>query len=348
MGIERGFTVILLLLLAGATLNLATTPVRATVAAAGDDQVTQCIYLFYDEGCEDCILANAFIANLQKNYSIDVHRFEVHNASNWELLVKFFNYHNVTEYDVPAVFIGNEALIMLDEIEARLPSLLANNSGWMCPSYNSSIPPYTPSSPPLLIIFGLAFADSLNPCAISVLLLLMVTISFSTRAIWKTGGAYILGNFIAYFLVGYGLLTILQSFNLPQYTSKVVAIAAIALSAYALVSRLPSQTRPFIKKVISSISSPLFAFPAGMIISLIELPCSGGPYFLAMTLISQYRVTQLELFVYLFVYNLIFVLPLLVVLSLYMFMDKPAIPKHFIRYASAVVMLVVGVILLVL
>jgi len=348
LSIARGFTLLLLFLLAGATLNLATPSAQATAVDAGEDQVRQCIYLFYDEGCEDCILANAFIANLQKNYSIDVHRFEVHNTSNWELMVKFFNHHNVTEYDVPAVFIGNEALIMLDEIEARLPSLLANNTGWMCPSYNSSIPPYTPASPPLLIIFGLAVADSLNPCAISVLLLLMVTISFSTRAIWKTGGAYILGNFIAYFLVGYGLLAILQSFNLPQYTSKVVAVAAIALSAYALVSRLPSQTRPFIKKVINSISSPLFAFPAGMIISLIELPCSGGPYFLAMTLISQYRVTQAELFGYLFVYNLIFVLPLLVVLSLYMFLNKPAIPKHLIRYASAVIMLVVGAILLVI
>jgi cytochrome c biogenesis protein CcdA len=312
-----------------------------------EEGISQCVYFFYTEGCHSCDIANAYLSNVEQNFSLTIHRFEVHNATNYNLMVKYYSFHNISSYAVPVLFIGNEVLIQPSAIEAHLVPLLQNNTGWVCPSYNSTVPPYEePKSPPFSIIIGLAFADSMNPCAISVLLLLIVTITITSASLWKTGLSYILGNFFAYLGVGFGLFSLLQQFHLPSYTTKVVAVVAILMAFVTLYQKLPSQTKPLIKKLISGITSPYFAFFIGAVISIIELPCSGGPYFLALTLMSQYNLSQFEILGYLIIYNLIFVLPLVVVLLLYLYTQSPKIPKQYVRWISAIMMLLMGIFLL--
>ncbi len=312
---------------------------------AGEAGVPQCLYFFYDSGCTDCQEVKAFLESLEANSTwLTAHYFEIRNHSNWQLMVDFYRSKNISAFEVPVVFIGNEVLIEAANIKTSLPLLLANKTGWMCPSLNSTIPDYEPpSTPPLMIIFGMAFADSLNPCAISVLLLLVVTLSVSSRSVIRTGAAYIMGNFVAYFLIGVGLFSTINMFRLPEYTSKVVAVLAIAVAIFSLFSKLPKQTRPVIKKIISAITSPYVAFVAGAVISVIELPCSGGPYFLALTLMSQYLMSQSEVLGYLLIYNLIFVLPLIAVLIFYFATKSVSIPRNYIRYASAAIMMIMGI-----
>jgi cytochrome c biogenesis protein CcdA len=307
--------------------------------------VPQCIYLFYDSGCQDCQEVKAFLEALEANSTwLTVHYFEIRNYSNWQLMVDFYRSKNMSAFEVPVVFIGNEVLLEVANIETSVPLLLANKTGWMCPSMNSTIPDYEPpSTPPIAIIFGMAFADSLNPCAISVLLLLVVALSVSSISVLKTGIAYILGNFVAYFLIGIGLFSTLNLFTLPAYTSKIIAILAIAVAVISLFSKLPKQTKPIIKSIISAITSPYAAFAAGAVISVIELPCSGGPYFLALTLMSQYLMSQSEVLIYLVIYNMIFVLPLVAVLVFYSATKSVDIPRNYIRYASAAIMVIMGI-----
>ncbi len=177
-------------------------------------------------------------------------------------------------------------------------------------------------------------------------MLLVVRTSLSPQgSVLQTAIAYISGNFVAYLLIGIGLFSTLNLFTLPGYTSKVIAILAIAVALISLFSKLPKQTRPLIKKILSAITSPYAAFIAGAVISVIELPCSGGPYFLALTLMSQYLMSQAEVLVYLVIYNLIFVLPLVVVLTFYSVTKSVNIPKNYIRYASAVLMVIMGIVL---
>jgi cytochrome c biogenesis protein CcdA len=251
-------------------------------------------------------------------------------------------------YATPVAFIGNEVLIGPGDIESRLVPLLLNNTGWECPSANTTVPPYNGTgSPPLVIILGMAFADSLNPCAIAVLLLLIVALSATGRVL-RTGGSYIAGNFVAYLLIGFGLFTILRQFQLPYYTSKIIGVLSIVVAIISLFSKIPASQRPTVKKMIDGATSPPAAFLAGAVISAIELPCTGGPYFLALTLLSQYKLSQFEVLGYLLFYNLIFILPLVLILGLYLFARSPKIPKNYIRYASAIAMLVIGVVLILL
>ncbi|MDD1776125.1 MAG: hypothetical protein LUP94_02095 [Candidatus Methanomethylicus sp.] len=342
-----GIVVILVALLAFIAISFMVHPSPASPQAY-QNNLTQCAYFFYTEGCHNCDVANAYLTTVEQNYSLVVHRFEVHNNTNWNLMAKYYGYHNITTFTVPVLFIGNEVLMQPSAIESRLIPLLQNNTGWICPSYNSTIPPYEETKvAPFSIIIGLAFADSMNPCAISVLLLLIVTITVTSASLWKTGISYILGNFVAYICVGFGLFALLQQFHLPSYTTKVVAVVAIAMSIVTMYQKLPSQSRPIIKKLITGITSPYFAFAVGAVVSLIELPCSGGPYFLALTLMSQYNLTQYELLGYLMIYNLIFVLPLIAVLLIYLLTQSPKIPKQYVRWISAIMMLIMGIFLLI-
>lgn len=325
----------------------------AMIVAGGAAQpsqlvVPQCLYYFGSEGCHSCEVADAYITQVEAQYpTLTVHRFEVHNITNWNLMVSFYRAHNMTFYSTPVAFIGNEVLTGSADIENRLVPLILNNTGWQCPSPNSTVPPYNnPSSPPVAIIFGMALADSLNPCAIAVLLLLIVALSAAAGRILPTGAAYIAGNFVAYVLIGFGLFALLRQFQLPYYTSKIIGALAIVVAIISLFSKIPVSQKPTVKKLINGATSPPAAFLAGGIISAIELPCTGGPYFLALTLMSQYSLSQFEVLGYILLYNLIFVMPLVVILALFMFARSPKIPRNYIRYASAAAMLIIGVVLL--
>ncbi len=314
------------------------------ISQPGDAEVPQCIYFFYLESCEHCQQAKGYLQSLQGNYSwLDVHYFEVSNLTTYQYMVEFYTFRNMTNWDIPVVFIGNDVLQEAEHIEEALPMLLANYTGWTCPSSNSSVPAYRSPEPPIMIFLAMAVADSLNPCALSVLIVLAIALSVSSKSIWKSGIAYIAGNFIAYFLIGMVVFSTLSLFSLPSYLPKVIAVLAIIVAIISLFSKLPAQTRPIIKKTIDAITSPYAAFGAGALLSTIELLCTGGPYFLALTLISQSRMTQAEVVPYLVIYNLIFVVPLVAVLILYSLTKSTNIPKNYIRYVSVALMIIIGI-----
>lgn len=348
--------VLLILPLLLLVLLISVTPAVVPVASTpqpSEGNVTQCLYFFYKPGCGSCEAARAYVGEVQQNFtSLVVHEFDLYNQTNLDLWWKYVAFHNTTSV-YPMVLIGNEVLTGEAEIRTMLVPLLESNAGWTCPSYNSTVSPYNGSTTGpglafLPVIFGMAFADSMNPCAISVLLLLIMTISLTSVSLWRTGLAYILGNFIAYLVIGLGLFTILQQFNLPTYTSKVIGLLSIAVAVITLYSKLPAVTRPVIKRLISSTTSPIIAFSIGAVISAIETPCSGGPYFLTLTLMSSYHISQIQTIGYLLLYNTIFVLPLAAVLLLFVFAQSPKIPKQYIRWISAIAMFAIGVILLII
>lgn len=314
------------------------------LAQPGEAEVPQCVYYFYLESCEHCQRVKGYLQSLQGNYSwLDVHYFEISNLTTYQYMVEFYNFRNMTNWDVPVVFIGNEALQEEEHIMSTLPALLANYTGWTCPSSNSSVPTYQSPEPPIMIFFAMAVADSLNPCALSVLIVLAIALSVTSKSIWRSGIAYIAGNFVAYLLIGFVVFSTLSLFSLPSYLPKVIAVLAIIVAIISLFSKLPVRTRPIIKRTIDAITSPYAAFGAGALLSTIELLCTGGPYFLALTLISQSRMTQLEVVPYLIVYNLIFVLPLVAVLFAYSLTKSTNIPKNYIRYISVALMIIIGI-----
>jgi len=80
---------------------------------------------------------------------------------------------------------------------------------------------------------------------------------------------------------------------------------------------VPMSRRPLMQKIIKKVTSPAGAFVIGVLVSLFLLPCSSGPYLTILGYLSAENQTlNLRGYIYLTVYNLIFVLPILVIAAI--------------------------------
>jgi len=168
-----------------------------------------------------------------------------------------------------------------------------------------------------------ALADSINPCALAVLLILLEGLILIRKNILATGLAFVAGIFISYLLIGLGLLTGLTLINNANIFHLIISVAAILIGIlnikdyfwYGLGIRMeiPIAWRPRLGSIINRAVQPLLAFLIGFLISFFELPCTGGPYLFAMGLLKGQPIT-LSLFSLLVYYNLIFILPLVIII----------------------------------
>jgi cytochrome c biogenesis protein CcdA len=177
----------------------------------------------------------------------------------------------------------------------------------------------------LPVICAAALVDCVNPCAFSVLLL---TIAFLLSAgamrmdILKIGLFYVLGIFVAYLGIGLGLLKAIGLFGVSGLIAEIGAIILIAVGFIELLNvfwpkfpvklKIPGFTHRKIAGLIEK-GSMAAAFILGALVGVFEFPCTGGPYLSILGLLHD-RVTYSRGVAYLLIYNIIFILPLLVVL----------------------------------
>ncbi len=176
---------------------------------------------------------------------------------------------------------------------------------------------------PLIVISALI--DSINPCAFSILL---VTIAFLfsigklRNNILIIGGFYIFGIFLAYLLIGLGILKALHLFNVPNFMGLVGAILLVAfglinilevlIPKFPKILHIPHSAHGKMAEYVEQASVPT-AFLLGALVGVCEFPCTGGPYLMAIGFLHD-SATYWKGFQYLFLYNLIFVFPLAIVL----------------------------------
>lgn len=205
-----------------------------------------------------------------------------------------------------------------------------------CEEEEENVCPEPISVPKLL---GLAIADSVNPCAISILLLMLVAITTynpkDRKQILFSAGAFILAVIVMYMI--YGLLIIkafqfLQSITfIKEYLYKGLGVIALILGVLEIkdyfkykpggvATEMPLFLRPKVQNVISKITSPLGAFSLGLFVTLFLLPCTIGPYVILGGMLST--LDYLKASPYLLLYNLIFVLPMTAIAFLVFFGTK--------------------------
>jgi len=133
-----------------------------------------CLYFFYGAGCPECAKVELQINRLEQNYpQLDVYSFEIYgNRSNLQLLNSLFDGYKAPQElrKIPAVFISNTYLTgdkqILDNLEEVITASL--EKGCPCPSLEEGEEELTPIS--LLVVTGAALADSINPCAMAILI----------------------------------------------------------------------------------------------------------------------------------------------------------------------------------
>lgn len=207
-----------------------------------------------------------------------------------------------------------------------------------CSSNQTSGIPITPAEPnkkPFTIasIILLAIVNAMNPCALAALVMVLISILIANEdkkyKVLLGGLMFTLAVFIGYFIYGIVILQLFRSFadftsSIAIYVKDGLAILAILLGLFnikdyisykpgGLATEMPMKFRPRVKQIIKAITSPKGAFVAGLLVTLFLLPCTMGPYLIAIGNLSTGESSILSAVPYLLLYNAIFVIPMIII-----------------------------------
>lgn len=195
--------------------------------------------------------------------------------------------------------------------------------------------------------FGLAavaisgLIDGINPCAFATIIFFisyLALINRKGRDILWVGGIFTLSVFLTYFLIGTGALKMITSLSFLPLVRKIFVLVTAALvlilgvvSLYdylqfkkkgttkdaklQLPSFLKNMIHSTIRKNVRLSNYILMAAVTGFIVSLLELACTGQIYLPTIMFISTIPDLKVNALFYLLFYNLMFVVPLVLVFS---------------------------------
>lgn len=169
-----------------------------------------------------------------------------------------------------------------------------------------------------------ALVDSINPCEFAVLIILLATISskINRKTALYSGLAFSFTLYISYLLMGIGIYSAIAISGFAYKFYFVVAILAIVLGLLNLkdyfwygkgiLMEVPLSWRPRLQMLIRNVTSVPGVVVVAFLVSLFLLPCTSGPYIVILGLLSQ-AATKVYAFLLLLLYNLIFILPMLII-----------------------------------
>ena len=301
------------------------------------------LHMFYGQGCSHCSKLRLFLEDMQSEYSsLVVHEHEVYqDQKGRELFEKMAINYGRGISGVPTVFIDDKVIVGFSNeigknIQSEIERCLTTDCGnpiEKASSHNVEeiIGDASPTpeekdvtkSLTIPIVVSAAAVDAINPCAFAVLIILMtaaLSIADKKRAL-KFGLAFTVSIYISYFLIGLGLFSVLQATGLSHRFYIVVTILAVIVGLLnvkdyfwygkGFLMEVPLSWRPTMKKLLKSATSPWGAFIVGFAVSLFELPCTGWPYIVILGLLAK-EVTRSAGILYLLLYNLVFVTPLII------------------------------------
>lgn len=186
------------------------------------------------------------------------------------------------------------------------------------------------------IIIAAAVADSINPCVFGVLIFLlayMTKVFKNKHRMLLAGLIYIAAVYITYFLLGIGILTVAYTAGLSNYFYWLAALIAIAAGLLEIkdffwygkgfsLQLIPGGAERFKKysEMLATLETkhPFLSLAVaaflGIFVVFIELPCTGAPYLAILGMIATGQYAQAVPL--LLLYNLVFILPLFVILGL--------------------------------
>ena len=178
---------------------------------------------------------------------------------------------------------------------------------------------------PLVAVTG--FLDGIHPCAIAILIFFiafLLAFQKNFKNIFFLGLIYIIVIFLTYLAIGIGLLSGLMLFGQHHFFAKLgswllIFLGVLNLRDYffprlRLKIKLTAISNDRIKELLRKATLPTIIF-AAFLVGLCSVPCSGGIYAAIITLLAS-KTTYLQGFLYLLLYNLMFVSPLLIILGL--------------------------------
>ena len=313
-----------------------------------DDHATYITY-FHKRGCQKCARASEILKRLKTEYPQIVVEMKYAKESRelLEAMGALYNIPEVKRLTTPAVFIGDEYL--LDELdETRLETLIQKYLPTGATSRLSEAEARTGEASGEIVnrfnafgtlaVAGAGLLDGINPCAFATIVFFISYMSLVGRGrkeMLAAGGAFAAAVFVTYLLLGMGLLKFLSFLNEFSILAKCVyLLAAIGTFALAFLSlydaykakqgkvkeitlQLPKSLKQRIHRVIREQTRTsgviIGAVVIGFAVSALELVCTGQVYLPTITFVMGVEGMRSHALAYLILYNLMFIVPLLVV-----------------------------------
>lgn len=192
--------------------------------------------------------------------------------------------------------------------------------------------------------------DGVNPCAFSMLMFLIVTLSLTKGQlrVFITGLTFCLAAFITNLSIGLGVVSLSSTARLAlvaRIAYLIGGVVALVVGIGSLIDSwrskgkhyttdpvlgMPKPLRRLSKGVIRKwnesklfILYPFLAFATGMVVALFEFPCTGQVYLPTIAFMLGNPHYRHRATLYLILYNLMYVLPLVAVLILSIWLTNP-------------------------
>ncbi len=311
------------------------------------------IAYFEQAGCQECARTTYDLRLVQDTYpQVEVESFSIEEPGNKALNEWLSDKHGVPEekrLSTPMLFIGQDVLIGESAI---LDNILAAVAKYVDTGAERTWDDYDPEQAGqalvdrfkkfgVLTVLGAGLIDGLNPCAFATLIFFISYMTFTGRRgrdVLFVGISFALGVFLTYLLVGVGLLKIIQSLSfftaLGRWVYLITAVLCAVLAvltfrdffkarrghASEMTLKLPMSLRRRINAVIREGAQArafvVVAFVTGFVVSLIELACTGQVYLPTIVYVMSRPELAAQAFLYLVLYCLMFIVPLVVVFVL--------------------------------
>jgi len=291
------------------------------------------VYYFGRGGCPHCanVLESGILEKVSELEDINLEKLDVVISSEArDLYASFLDSFGVSQYDrgVPLVVIdcdsdgvGDSYLIgdsrIINSLEVKVTTCEVNGDS------TGGVSPVDADTGRITLVSLIiaALIDSINPCAFGVLIFLMLSLlnMGSAKRALRAGLLYTFVVFVVYFLAGFGIFRAIQQFTSMThyiYLSAGVLVLILGLWQFKDVFlpkigptlQISSKAKPLMEKIIRNGTLPAMIL-LGIVVSLFELPCTGGIYLGILTMMSINKTFAIS---YLLIYNLIFVLPLVI------------------------------------
>jgi cytochrome c biogenesis protein CcdA len=331
---------------------------------------TEVLY-FHGIGCPHCAIVadSGVLERVQNLPDVSLTKYEVYyDVKGQEKFKEIQSILNVkdSEKGIPFMVInysgkltylvGDKPIIANAEIYAK--------TGNFIPVAGTDIPQVSEDQITLGSIIVAALIDSINPCAFGVLIFLLISllkVGSSKRAL-RYGLIYSFVVFLVYFMAGFGIFKAIQSVS---YLGNIVYIVAGFLvlifgmlefvdfyragNDKKAILKIPTSAKPLLERM-SHKGTLAAIIGLGVLVSLFELPCTGGIYLAILSLMAKHGTFAWG---YLFLYNLIFVLPLIIITFIVYKGTSPEMlqrwtngEKKWMRFAAGVVLVLLGLYLL--
>jgi len=324
----------------------------APAAAFAAEEAVE-LKFFYSPGCRECTrVKSAIMPGIEEEFKggIRIEYLNTEEIDNYKLLLFLQEKTGAKALRPPVIAFDGILISGEAQIKGELASAIKKVLRGEAVSSKVSgqvdlLARFRAFSP--LVVAGSGLIDGINPCAFTVIVFFVSFLSlqgYRKREVLAIGLAFICAVFITYLLLGLGLFSWLYAIRgfwvLVRIFNLLIGALSITLGglavydiykfrksndASAMILQLPDFIKYRIHKVIGDqyrggAGNNLYkllsgALATGFIVSLLEAICTGQVYLPTIAFVFKAGSLKIRSFAYLLLYNIMFIIPLLIIFA---------------------------------